>query len=330
MNDRLYRRGKTWWASYYLPNGRRVLRSTKCTDRDAARAVLRRFEREAQDATTKKSYVALDDILQQLEVWSEAHSSTKNAEYIATKCKPLRAHLGANADVQLLMRSDLEKYIDTRMKDTYGKFAKAKISRLTIKKEIAVLYQAIARANRAGITRIELDPLRVDFPAPYIPQKRWLSRDEFARLLDEVEPHRRPWLLIAVYTGARKSEVESLTWNDIQGDAIHIRGTKTDKSDRFVPFHPKLKEALGKSGSGLLTAPWGKVGRDLKAACKRLKIDPASPNDLRRTYASWLLLQAGVSNSVVAELLGHVTTALIDKTYGKLSRDALSRAVGLI
>ena len=330
MNDRLFLRGKIWWCWLYDEAGRRSQHTTKCTDREAARAVLRRLEREATGAKGgKKSFVALEDILHDLEKWSEAHSSVKNAEYIATKCKPLRAIFGANMNVQHLRRVDLSGYIDTRLAETYGKIVKAKISRLTVKKEIAVLYQAIARSNRAGTTEINIDALRVEFAAPYVPQKRWLSRDEFARLLDQVEPHRRAWLLVAVYTGARKSEVESLTWNDVQGDSLHIRGTKTDKSDRFVPLHPKLKAALGDPATGVLTPPWPNVGRDLKVACKQLKIDPATPNDIRRTYASWLL-QAGVTNSVVAELLGHTTTALVDMTYGKLSRQALSQAVALI
>ena len=38
--------------------------------------------------------------------------------------------------------------------------------------------------------------------------------------------------------------------------------------------------------------------------------------DLRRTHASWLI-QAGVRNDLVAKVLGHTTTVMVDRVYGK-------------
>jgi hypothetical protein len=51
-----------------------------------------------------------------------------------------------------------------------------------------------------------------------------------------------------------------------------------------------------------------------------------TPNDLRRTFASWLI-QAGVSNRIVAALLGHTTTRMVDLIYGQLSDAALAQAI---
>ena len=42
-----------------------------------------------------------------------------------------------------------------------------------------------------------------------------------------------------------------------------------------------------------------------------------TPNDLRRTFASWLK-QAGTDSLTVARLLGHSSTAMVDKVYGRL------------
>lgn len=44
---------------------------------------------------------------------------------------------------------------------------------------------------------------------------------------------------------------------------------------------------------GAMFTPWSNVRRDLHAACKRAGIAPCSPNDLRRTFADWLV-EAGV------------------------------------
>jgi hypothetical protein len=40
--------------------------------------------------------------------------------------------------------------------------------------------------------------------------------------------------------------------------------------------------------SGPVVAPWLNARRDLIAACHRICIRPVTPNDLRRTFASWL------------------------------------------
>jgi hypothetical protein len=68
------------------------------------------------------------------------------------------------------------------------------------------------------------------------------------------------------------------------------------------------------------------VGRDLPAACKRAGISRATPNDLRRTHATWLK-QDGMDSAVVARLLGHRSTKMVDLVYGKLDEETLRRAV---
>jgi integrase len=311
-NERLYQRGKVWWCWYYLPSGELVRESTKCTSKEAARLVLRKKEGEAQGGE-KTGYLALGDVLSDLEIWAEKNTSTDNLAFIRGKTKPLRDVLGNDTDVRGLTKKDLEAYIGKRLSVAKGD---KHLSRYTVKREIKVLFQALKKA------KIELD-IRPELNAPYVPRKRWLTREEFDDLSHELDPVRWRWVCVAVYTGARLSEVEGLEWEDVRDGMLHIRGTKTKGSDRWVPLHPELAAMKGK---GKMVEPWGNVLRDLKAACKRADIKPISPNDLRRTYASWLL-QAGVTNSVVAELLGHTTTELVDITYGKLSQATLRDAV---
>ena len=51
-----------------------------------------------------------------------------------------------------------------------------------------------------------------------------------------------------------------------------------------------------------------------------------SPNDLRRTYASWLK-QRGVDSMIVAKLLGHTTSRMVELVYGHLNDAALQAAM---
>ena len=67
---------------------------------------------------------------------------------------------------------------------------------------------------------------------------------------------------------------------------------------------------------GRVVAAWSNVRR-LACVCTRAKIDRISCNDLRRTYASWLK-QRGVDSLVVARLLGHTSTRMVDAVYGQL------------
>ena len=74
-----------------------------------------------------------------------------------------------------------------------------------------------------------------------------------------------------------------------------IRGTKRSTRLRTVPIVGEVARSLleyalanGQGAAGLLFQPWTNVRRDLHAACGAVKIRPCSPNDLRRTRATWL------------------------------------------
>jgi hypothetical protein len=49
MAQRLFKRGDTWYGWFFDSEGKRVQRSTKCRDKQAAEAVLREWERRASD-----------------------------------------------------------------------------------------------------------------------------------------------------------------------------------------------------------------------------------------------------------------------------------------
>jgi len=51
-----------------------------------------------------------------------------------------------------------------------------------------------------------------------------------------------------------------------------------------------------------------------------------SPNDLRRTCATWMK-QEGVDSAVVAKLLGHTSSRMVYLVYGQLANETLARAV---
>jgi integrase len=59
------------------------------------------------------------------------------------------------------------------------------------------------------------------------------------------------------------------------------------------------------------------IKRELARACARAGVPRVTPNDLRRTFATWLK-QSDVDSAVVAAMMGHSSTAMVDRVYGKL------------
>ena len=76
------------------------------------------------------------------------------------------------------------------------------------------------------------------------------------------------------------------------------------------------------------SACWGEsVRRALHAAYTRAEVDPVSPYDSRRTFGSWLK-NRGLDSAVIALLMDHSSTRMLDLVYGRLDDDTLATAMG--
>src|SRR5690606_29945720 len=86
----------------------------------------------------------------------------------------------------------------------------------TILKEINVVRQALNWRKIGGAS----------FEAPPAPQPRdrYLTKDEYRRLLDGcAQPHVRLFVVLALATAARKAALLQLTWDRVDFDRGHIR-----------------------------------------------------------------------------------------------------------
>jgi hypothetical protein len=126
----------------------------------------------------------------------------------------------------------------------------------------------------------------------------------------------------------RRGELEKLQWSDVDLVRGTIRVPKGKTKARTVPIHPVLRpwlEALRQS-TGPVIEPWGSDKRELQRACERAGVPRVTPNDLRRTFATWLK-QNDVDSAVVAAMMGHSWAAMVDKVYGKLDEATYRRAI---
>lgn len=163
-------------------------------------------------------------------------------------------------------------------------------------------------------------------------QAQPLTFENYERLREVLTPKRRLFLDVAVYTGARKGELERMRLEDVDlaGSRLRIRGTKNEQSKRFIPIAdpllPILTAAKTERRAGPLLEPWANSWGELGKACRKLGIPPVSVLDLRHTFATWLKCELQDSKAV-GTLMGHTTGHQVDHTYGHLDDRALRRVV---
>jgi len=170
-------------------------------------------------------------------------------------------------------------------------------------------------------------------------RERYLTEAEFGRLYAVADEVAKPWLLLALYSGMRPTELEDLKWDDIEFKTREfvVRASKTNKK-RQIYIHDSawamVKEVGASTGSALLLRTWqdrkGRWKRPekyIQKAFKAAKIADACYRDLRRTCATWLF-EAGVEWAVIKLVLGHHmkdATAIYARTTQTLIRRAIEK-----
>ena len=347
MGDHLYKKkgGTVWYGYYWGPDGQRRYVCTKQTDKAAARAALREIEREAFGAPGSKRAQgetghSVHDALQHfLDVGCVDVAPATKGMYTQQSGHLVR--LLGELDVAKLKLDDVHDYVKQRLKEG--------AQRETIRKELVGLRRALVLAHQRGIIAHDPRGLIPRLKVRYVPKDRFLSPAEFELLMRTLPPARRLWVGIAVFTGARLSEVEGIQWEtvDLANRRLLLPGTKTHKSRRWVPIAEPLVELLEQihpdARHGHVVPKWENARRDLttfvrahnraqkKAALAEKRQAPVpmrniSPNDLRRTFASWLK-QAGVDSMAVAKMLGHTSSRMVEMVYGHLNDATMQAAI---
>jgi integrase len=264
--------------------------------------------------------------------------------------------LGAETRLARVDARAVDSFIETRLKEG--------AARHTIQKELVALRGALKVAKRRGDFKGDIGAVMPDgFSSGYKPRVRFLSGDEAQRLLAELSPDRAARVAFILATGARWSESDRAMRADIdwRREIVHLRGTKTEGADRAVPIVGASYDLLAhaeryaEGTGGLLFRPWANTRRDINEACARagkaalrahlaatkqtfgaltksqqaalrarFAFPPVSPNDLRRTYATWLR-QHGTEPHLIAVALGHTDSRMAERVYGRMPVESLGR-----
>lgn len=325
---RLYKRGDTYWGYWSPAKGQYVRESLRTADREVAKQRLRQRElgvtKEADRAANEaKAPVVGTQLAPAMTAFLATVKNERTKAFYEQRGRHLERVFGPSRLVATICRDEVDDYIETRE----GEGAHTN----TVYKELCCL--------RGCLRVAKLDEKVVPtYKAGYVPRKRYLTKEAYAKILVRLERHRADWFAIACYAGLRDAEVEQAqpSWLDWNLGVINVGGPelarlKTTGSRRVVPFaeDDRFRQALQR----LPVEPWDNVRRDLSRAARSAGIigkdEWLTPNDLRRTFASWLI-QAGVPPFVVARLLGHKSTRMVETVYGQLGLETLRAAIGRI
>lgn len=345
----IYQRADGRWVSVLslgTENGRRVRRAFYGRDRPAVKAKLRQAQRlyeqgivPAPDRLTVGLY---------LREWlAGAAPSIRPRTFVGYE-GDIRLHLepalGA-IPLTKLTPSDIRRFVADKLTAQSPRSVARMVTTLRIALSQAVRDDFVPRnvAAVAGAPRIVRH------------EQRALTAEEVRVFLAAAKGDRLFALyVLAIGTGMRRAELLGLRWEDIGDGQLSIRHghqrlagkdslvePKSDRSRRTVAISPTVAQALRKlqqrqreerlaagrdwQTSGLVfTRSDGyplepsSVTRAFERRAEAAGLGHVRLHDLRHTAAT-LLLAGGVPMRVVAEMLGHSTTALTADTYSHVT-----------
>jgi integrase len=326
---RVFRKGRDgiYFAWGYGPDGTRWTRSTGTRRKRDAERIALDLERDARDQADRAAHEAaslgwaMSALYATLRAGGKRASTIRNAE---GKGGHVLRVLGVNRSLL-----DLEPPRGIALIAEYARTRVAEgAARSTIAIEVSILKMALRVAAREGRYRGDTRSLSVvELRGAHKPRKSWRTAEECRRLIAETPPQWREHVETYIGIGVRRMELYRLEARDLdlRGNRVHVRGTKTERADRWVPMTSRVREILerraGERPTGRLFPEWTRAHLDLAPICERAEVPYTTVSDLRRTFAS-LMLSAGVSASVLKELMGHATTRQIDLVYGHASEEA--------
>lgn len=311
-----YRRPNTqnWWISYYDPGTHKQVRKPAGTDYKQAKALEQQYRSQSHAEKTRPKH--------------DCDLGTLLADYLAPRLTPrTRAtarHLLplARLSYSELTPGHLRAHIRARQAEGAAP--------ATINKEITLLSAALnAHAADHNLPRpTALTGLKLREPEGKL---RWLTPEEYQRLLDHSTGYLRDLIILACHTGLRKSELTGLRWDRIDWTrhtlTLEPHETKSQKR-RTLPLNPEAADALRRRAAHATDAhvfPVQDFKKAFTTACRRANLTDVTPHTLRHTFASWLVI-AGVPLVEVRDLLGHSTIKLTER-YAHLAPENLRTAV---
>jgi integrase/recombinase XerD len=322
----LYRRNgsRIYWLKFQL-NGKRIQRSSRTTDKSLA---LRILAKTLEDARSQLDLGYLEKGLEEaVRDFTTVHLALlqpRTRENYQGHLRALQTFLG-DIKVSQIRKSHIAGFIAHQRRNG--------LKPATIRRYLATLSSLLTFSERSGW--LVHNPLsRFDKRAlpESAPRTRFLTRDEYRRLLKFCNRSLRPIVEIAVETGMRRGEILTLKLDQVDLDRREIRLTVTKtKKPRVIPLSDRAVSILAAIASErsqgyvfinpTTSKPYQSVKKAFGSACRKAGITNFRFHDLRHTFASWSV-QGGADLYRLSRILGHSNLQMTTR-YAHLSTQAL-------
>lgn len=179
---------------------------------------------------------------------------------------------------------------------------------------------------RAALRWHGLDVPDVKIPRKPSKQKEYLTAEEIPRFCEAVRGHKYEAYFLMMLESMRVSEAVNVEDADITDAGIHVRGTKTDASDRFIPWLiPRLKEVIYDRPPVGRKALW----RAVQDVCEENGLPALTPHGLRVSFAS-LCYSRGVPERVCMKIGGWASLKVMHDVYVRISDDDVAKYADLL
>lgn len=292
----LYKReGSPFWQYSFAVNGVRFRGSTGRTGKREASIVEAEKRHEAKQRKTHKDAWRLRDCLGSY--WDERAKNLKSAVSVYAKLDALSRILGPSKPITEISNADLMDYKAKRRGEGLEAHG--------VNRDFSCLLAALNHANQMHgqqIPALAWSRIKTAEPPSRI---RFLSRDEYERLLEACDSELQKIVKMAVATGLRKDNLLSLDWREVDLSSsritVHVKGDKMHS----VRMTPEARAALAtdtrRTGQVFDTTNfrrrWARAIRDAELHDFRF-------HDLRHTFASWARMK-GADLADICEALGH-------------------------
>ena len=327
----LYKRGTVWWMSFSY-QGQQYRRSIETEDKKLA---VRIFDKLRGEIAEGKPYwvsideVELDDLQDDL-VNDYKLNNRKSLDRASLSMKHLSSYFG-NMKVKDISSNMIEDYILFRKNEG--------ASNGTINRELSALKRMLTIGARHTPPKV-INPPFVPKLKEAPPREGFFEYDEYIHLKDKLPDYLKPVLTLAFFTGMRKKEILTLTWDriNLKEKKIVLKDgtTKNDKGRTIFLSGQLLDTVLNQKkdrDSKYPECPYVcfNEGRQIKNyqkawhnTCKKAELIGKLLHDNRRT-AVRNMSRAGIPDTVIMKISGHKTRSVFDR-YNITSEDDLRLA----
>lgn len=315
----LKKRGEIWHYSFTSPNGERIRRSARTSDKNQALQLASKEYNECWrifKLGERPEYSWQEAVMQ----WLEEKPKRKQDRNMIYGLVWLDKYLG---DKKL---SEIDRNLI--------KFIQSEKAREGVKaRTINAVLQQIRVVLRAAVEWEWIDkcPAIKFLPEPKR-RIRWLSEYEEIRLMQELPEHLKPIVQFAILTGLRMSNITQLKWSqiDLPKKMAWISSEQSKTGNGIgIPLNDKAIEVIvaqfGKHKENVFTYNGNAVKiantRAFRESLKRAGIKDFRFHDLRHTWATRHIM-SGTPLYVLQELGGWTKTDTVRK-YAHLSIEHL-------